>query len=71
MSRGIWRTGFQSGGRLRALSASRLNTIDSARTLAERIACTSRSRARHAAGSVASTFILGTGEEKATLGAWV
>ena len=62
-----------SGGRLRAyaLSASRLNTIDSARTLAERIDCTSRSCARHAADSVASTFILGTGEGKATLGAWV
>jgi len=73
ISRGIWRTGFHSGGRLRAyaLSASRLNTIDSARTLAERIDCTSRSCARHAADSVASTFILGTGEGKATLGAWV
>ena len=51
ISRGIWRTGFHSGGRLRAyaLSASRLNTIDSARTLAERIDCTSRSCARCAA----------------------
>jgi len=51
ISRGIWRTGFHSGGRLRAyaLSASRLNTIDSARTLAERMDCTSRSCARHAA----------------------
>jgi hypothetical protein len=39
--------------------------------LAERIDCTSRSCARHAADSVASTFILGTGEGKATLGAWV
>jgi hypothetical protein len=73
ISRGIWRTGFHSGGRLRAyaLSASRLNTIDSARTLAERIDRTSRSCARHAAGSVASTFILGTGVGKTTLGAGV
>jgi hypothetical protein len=39
--------------------------------LAERIDRTSRSCARHAAGSVASTFILGTGVGKTTLGAGV
>jgi len=58
--------------RLRACALStELNMIASARTLAERMDCTSRSCARHAADSVASTFILGTGEGKATLGAWV
>ena len=39
---------------------------DCARTARYRV-----NRVWHAAGSVASTFILGTGEEKATLGAWV
>eukprot|EP00900_Chrysochromulina_parva_P012102 jgi/Chrpa1/20893/Chrysochromulina_OHIO_Genome00006438-RA len=44
MSRSSWRAGFHSGGRLRAHALSaELNTIASARTLAERIACTSRS----------------------------
>ena len=43
MSRGSWRAGFHSGSRLRAYALSaELNTIASARTLAERIACTSR-----------------------------
>ena len=44
MSRSSWRAGFHSGGRLRAYALSaELNTIASARTVAERIACTSRS----------------------------
>jgi hypothetical protein len=37
-----WRAGVRSGGRLRAYAlSSEFNTIASARTLAERIACTS------------------------------
>jgi hypothetical protein len=44
MSRGSWRAGFHSGGRLRAYALSaEWNTSASARTLAERIACTNRS----------------------------
>jgi len=42
VARGSWRAGFHSGGRVCAYAISaELNTIASARTLAERIACTS------------------------------
>jgi hypothetical protein len=45
VARGSWRAGFHSGGRVCAYALSaELNTIASARTFAERIACTSRSR---------------------------
>jgi len=44
VARGSWRAGFHSGGRVCAYAISaELNTNASARTSAERIACTSRS----------------------------